>query len=73
VVVVHFGTVADRGGLSLGPLLPGVFTDYVFKNPKMVGASLSLTIAIAAALMLLIVFARLPAYRRHYLEMHPSR
>ncbi|MGH9823589.1 MAG: spinster family MFS transporter, partial [Blastocatellia bacterium] len=32
------------GGLMLGPLLPGVFNDYLFKNPNMVGYSLAITI-----------------------------
>jgi MFS family permease len=64
--------ILNLGGLSLGPLLPGVFTDYLFKDPKMVGASLALTIAISAALMLLIICMTLRPYRRHYQEMHPS-
>jgi MFS family permease len=64
--------ILNLGGLSLGPGLPGVFTDYLFKDPKMVGASLALTIAISAALMLVIVCVTLRPYRRHYQEMHPN-
>jgi hypothetical protein len=63
--------ILNLGGLSLGPLMPGVFTDYLFKDPKMLGASLALTIAIAALLMLGLVGATLRRYRRHYQDMHP--
>ena len=58
--------VLNLGGLSLGPLLPGVFTDYLFHDEKMVGASLGLSIAIASALMLTAFLATLGRYREHY-------
>jgi MFS family permease len=63
--------ILNLGGASLGPLLPGFFTDRLFQDPKMVGASLALTIGVSAALMLLIVLLTLAPYRRHYQEMHP--
>jgi MFS family permease len=65
--------ILNLGGASLGPLLPGVFTDYLFKDPKMVGASLALTIGVSSALMLMIVTATLRPYRRHYQEMQVER
>ena len=65
--------ILNLGGLTLGPLLPGLFTDYLFKDPKMVGASMALTMALAAALMLGIVLATLRPYRRHYGEMYPGK
>ena len=56
----------NLGGLSLGPLLPGVFNDYLFHNGKMVGDSLALTIGGAALLMLLAAVVTLRPYRGHY-------
>jgi MFS family permease len=42
----------NLGGLTLGPLMPGLLNDRVFHNGNMVGASLAITAAGAAALML---------------------
>jgi MFS family permease len=54
------------GGLSLGPLLPGLLNDRVFRSESMIGPSLAITIA-AACLMMLIVFSlTCGAYRRDY-------
>jgi MFS family permease len=61
----------NLGGLSLGPLMPGVFADYLFKNPKMIGAGLALTMGVSAVLMLIVVSATRRPYRKHYLEMNP--
>src|SRR5262249_13026598 len=36
------------GGQSLGPLLPGVFNDHLFRNRNMVGWSLTLTVVMAS-------------------------
>jgi MFS family permease len=58
--------ILNLGGLTLGPLLPGVFNDYVFKSEKMIGSSVAITITGAAALMLLLFWATLRPYRRHY-------
>jgi len=58
--------ILNLGGLTLGPLLPGVFNDYLFKNEKMIGASVAITIAGAAVLMLVLFAATLRPYRAHY-------
>jgi MFS family permease len=62
--------ILNLGGLTLGPLLPGVFTDYVFGNPNMLGASIALTMAIAGAIMLAIFWATMRPYRAHYEMLH---
>ncbi len=62
----------NLGGLTLGPLLPGVFNDYLFHNGKMVGASLALTIGGAAILMLLAALATYRPYRGHYRAMQAA-
>jgi len=54
------------GGLSLGPLLPGVFNDYLFHNGKMIGYSLSITMGGAAVLMVITLLAAYRYYRAHY-------
>jgi MFS family permease len=61
--------ILNLGGLSLGPYVPGVFTDYVFKDQKMVGASFALTMAISGVIMLTIYLATLRPYREHYRMM----
>jgi hypothetical protein len=58
--------ILNLGGLTLGPLLPGVFNDYLFKNEKMIGSSVAITIAGAATLMLVVFAATLRPYRTHY-------
>jgi MFS family permease len=61
--------ILNLGGLTLGPLLPGLFTDYLFRDQKMVGASIALTMAISGAIMLAIYLATLRPYRDHYRMM----
>src|ERR1700722_18755468 len=58
--------ILNLGGLTLGPLLPGVFNDYLFKNERMIGSSVAITIAGASVLMLILFAATLGPYRTHY-------
>jgi MFS family permease len=51
------------GGLGLGPLLPGYFNDHLFHNPKMIGASLAITMGVSAVLMLAAFRSSYGAYR----------
>lgn len=62
--------VLNLAGLTLGPLLPGVFADYVFENPKMIGAGLAITLASSGVLLLVIISATRRPYRNHYRQMH---
>lgn len=61
----------NLGGLTLGPLMPGVFADYLFRDPKMIGAGISLTMAVAGVLMLVVISMTRRPYRKHYQEMNP--
>jgi nitrate/nitrite transporter NarK len=63
--------ILNLGGLTLGPLMPGVFADYLFKDPKMIGAALALTMAVSGVLMLCIILATRQPYRVHYQQMNP--
>ena len=62
----------NLGGGSLGPLLPGVFNDYLFHDPNKVGYSLAITIAIGAIGMLIASLLTFGSYRTHY-EMMQAR
>jgi O-antigen ligase len=62
----------NLGGLSLGPLMPAILNDYVFKNEKMIGVSLAITIGAAAMLTLVVFVATFRPYRTHYRMMHPA-
>jgi MFS family permease len=64
--------VANLGGLTIGPLLPGVLNDYVFTSEAAVGSSLALTLAISMLLASTIFGAGRPTYRRDYADAHPA-
>jgi hypothetical protein len=64
--------ILNLGGLTLGPLMPGVFADYLFQDPKMIGAGISITMAVAGVLMLVVISATRRPYRKHYQEMNPA-
>jgi len=69
VVSALYLFILNIGGQSLGPLLPGVFNDYLFHNGKMIGYSLSITMGGAAILMLITLLAAYRHYRKHYQMM----
>ena len=58
--------ILSLGGLSLGPLLPGLLNDYVFGNEQMLGVSLSLTLVLAGLLMWAIFLLTYRPYREDY-------
>jgi MFS family permease len=63
----------NLGGLILGPFLPGFFNDYLFKDAKMVGWSLALTVGLASLLSAILFRATWNPYRRHYAQMHGGK
>jgi MFS family permease len=69
VVSALYLFILNIGGQTFGPLLPGVFNDYLFHNGKMIGYSLSITMGGAAILMLLTLLASYRHYRAHYQMM----
>ena len=60
-------------GLILGPFLPGFFNDYLFKDPKIVGVSLALTVGLASLLSALLFYATRRPYRAHHTQMHATQ
>jgi len=56
----------NLGGLSLGPLLPGLLNDRLFHDPKRIAASLAITTGSAALLTLVAFRATYSAYRTTY-------
>jgi nitrate/nitrite transporter NarK len=61
--------VINLGGLTLGPLLPGLFNDYLFHSEKMIGYSLALSIGIASLATAVIYRVTWRSYRTHWAEM----
>ena len=53
----------NLGGLTLGPLMPGLLNDRLFHSEKMLGPSLAITIGSASILMLLAFRATYRPYR----------
>jgi MFS family permease len=51
---------------TLGPLMPGVFNDHLFHNPKMIGPSLAITMGTSAILMIFAFRATYASYRGDY-------
>jgi MFS family permease len=53
----------NLGGLTLGPLMPGLLNDRIFHDGNMVGASLAITTGGAAVLMMVAFRATFRSYR----------
>jgi len=62
--------ILNIGGLSLGPLLPAILNDYVFKNESMIGVSTALTMGLACTLVIATLPRIYKPYRRDFLAMH---
>ena len=60
----------NLGGLMLGPLIPALFNDYIFKNGNMVGYSLALTVGLASLLAAILFRSIYRPYRSHYQMMN---
>jgi MFS family permease len=64
-----FMFILNLGGIGLGPLIPGVLNNYFFKDERMLGPSVSITIVIASLCMLAIFPWTYRHYRRDYDRM----
>ncbi len=58
--------ILSLGGLTLGPLLPGLLSDYFFHSEKMLGPSLAITVASASILMFVAFLMTYRSYREHH-------
>jgi MFS family permease len=65
-VAALFLFVLNLGGMTMGPLLPGIFNDYLFRDENMVGVSLALTILGASVLMMMAFLCTVRPYRSHH-------
>jgi len=65
--------IMSFGGVTLGPLLPGLLNDYFFHSEKMLGASMAVTIGAASVLMWVAFLAAYRPYRVDYLAAQSSR
>jgi MFS family permease len=64
-----FFFIFNLGGQTMGPLLPGLFNDYLFKSEAMLGPSLALAIGFAAVMTSLVFRSVYSPYRRHSAAM----
>jgi MFS family permease len=71
-VSAFFMFILNLGGISLGPLMPGVFNDYLFKNERMLGPSVSLTIVLASSIVAVVLPLTYGRYRQNYQAMNPA-
>ena len=53
-------------GLGAGALLPGLLNDRLFHDGQRIGASISITVALASLIGMIAVIATLPSYRADY-------
>jgi MFS family permease len=67
-----FMFILNFGGIGLGPLIPGVLNDHLFKNERMVGPSVSISIVFASLCMLLIFPLTYGHYRRDYIALNSA-
>jgi MFS family permease len=65
--------IMSFGGVTLGPLLPGLLNDYFFRSEKMLGASMALTIGAASLLMWSSFLAAYRPYREDYRAAQSSQ
>ena len=63
--------VANLGGLTVGPLLPGLLNDYVFRSESALGLSLGITLSISTLLAALSFGWGRSEYRRHHEALNP--
>ena len=57
-------------GITLGPLLPGLLTDYLFADPMRIGSALAMSVGISLVGMALFFRMTFSSYRANYAAMH---
>lgn len=63
--------IANFGGLTLGPLLPGLLNDYLFVSDAALGRSLAITLALTTLSATVVFNATRRPYRHHHHELNP--
>jgi MFS family permease len=66
-----FIVLFNLGGLTLGPLLPALMNDYLFKSGSMVGISIAISIGIGSVLAAVIFRLLYRPYRLHAAALDP--
>jgi MFS family permease len=67
-----FMFILNLGGIGLGPLIPGLLNDHLFKNERMLGPSVSISIVFASLCMLIIFPLTYRHYRRDYIALNSA-
>jgi hypothetical protein len=63
--------IANLGGLTLGPLLPGLLNDYVFRSEGALGMSLGITLSVSTLGAALVFGWGRAEYRRQHEALNP--
>jgi MFS family permease len=64
-----FLLILNLGGITLGPQVPALLSDYVFQNEQMIGVSLGISIGVASLLMMVTFWLTCRPYRIHSAAM----
>ena len=64
--------ILNIGGMGLGPLLPGVFTDYLFNDPQRIGDAVAMTVAASSVAGAILFRLGFNPYRADFARMHAS-
>jgi MFS family permease len=64
-----FLLILNLGGITMGPLVPALFSDYVFQSEQMIGVSLGISIGVASLLMMVTFLLTCRPYRIHSAAM----
>jgi uncharacterized protein YqgC (DUF456 family) len=68
-ISAFFLLILNLGGLTLGPLLPALFSDYVFQSEQKIGIALAISIGLSSIAMLVTFLLTCRPYRTHSAAM----
>jgi MFS family permease len=68
-ISAFFLLILNFGGLTLGPLLPALFSDYVFQSEQKIGTALAISIGMSSIVMLVTFLMTCRPYRTHSAAM----
>jgi MFS family permease len=68
-ISAFFLLILNLGGLTLGPLLPALLSDYVFQSEQKIGIALAIAIGMSSIVMLVTFLMTCRPYRTHSAAM----
>ena len=64
--------ILNIGGMGFGPLLPGLFTDYLFHDPLRIGDAVAMTVGTASVVGAILFRLSFKSYRADFARMHTA-